>query len=48
MKILNGIDETVKYLSELREDQENSVLTKLNPKLIPPPLPKFFLGLLKV
>ena len=27
MKILNGIDETVKYLSELREDQENSVLT---------------------
>ena len=27
MKILNGIDQTIKYLSELRKDQEYSVLT---------------------
>ena len=30
MKILNGIDQTVKYLSELRKDQEYSVLTNGN------------------
>ena len=30
MKILNGIDQTIKYLSELRKDQEYSVLTNGN------------------
>jgi histidinol dehydrogenase len=30
MKLLKGIDATVRYLSELRKDQENSVLTNGN------------------
>ncbi|SVC33121.1 uncharacterized protein METZ01_LOCUS285975, partial [marine metagenome] len=30
MKLLKGIDETIRYLSELRKDQDNSVLTNGN------------------